>query len=147
MSSLSADHARPYLDKVVIVTGGGSGIGRATAMHFAQQGARLLILGCRAEALAETMRLHANITSVVADMRLETAAAAVLGNALDRYGRVDVLINNAGAFVAGPLETVTAHVVKELFETNVFGPTWLSQTTLPHLKTTQGSIIIRVVPQ
>jgi NAD(P)-dependent dehydrogenase (short-subunit alcohol dehydrogenase family) len=141
MSSLSDNNASPYLDKVVIVTGGGSGIGRATAIRFAQKGARVLISGRRAEALAETMRLHSNITSVVADMRLETDAAAVLGNAIDFYGRVDVLINNAGAFIAGPLETVTANVVRELFETNVFGPTWLSQTALPHLKTTQGSII------
>ncbi len=141
MSNLSDKTVRPYLDRVVIVTGGGSGIGRATAVRFAETGARVLITGRRAEALAETVSLHSNIASVVADVRLETDAAAVIAKAADMYGRMDGLVNNAGVFAAGPLEKVTAETVREIFETNVLAPTWLSQAALPYLKATQGSII------
>ena len=86
-----------FSDKVIIVTGGSSGIGRAAALNFAEQGAKVVITGRRAAPLEETARLHGNIVGVVADAAAPDDAARTVAKAVDTWGRLDVLVNNAGA--------------------------------------------------
>lgn len=128
-------------DKMVLVTGGNSGIGQATAQAFAQAGATVLVTGRRPQALEETIKLHSNIHGVAADVQKEADAQAAVAKAIEIKGRLDVLVNNAGVFAMAPLEAVTAEQMLDLFATNVFGVTHVSKAALPHLKQSRGVII------
>lgn len=87
-------------EKVVIITGGSSGIGRAAALCFANQGDNVLVTGRRAGPLDETTAEHPNMADIVAD-----AASADDAKAMDLWGRIDALVNNAGAGAILPLAT------------------------------------------
>src|SRR5690606_10285053 len=84
-------------DKVVIVTGGTSGIGRAAAMGFAAHGAKVTITGRRTAPLEEVVSRHPGITGMTADVSVPADAARTITETLDAWGRVDILVNNAGA--------------------------------------------------
>jgi NAD(P)-dependent dehydrogenase (short-subunit alcohol dehydrogenase family) len=134
-------------NKTVIVTGGGSGIGEAIALRFAQEGARVAITGRRKEALervakaielagGHALALPGSVTNE-ADVRLAVEAT------LRSFGRIDVLVNNAGnLFHAGPLHETTDQVWNDtidLFLTSVFR---FSRAVIPHLlKQGSGSIV------
>jgi NAD(P)-dependent dehydrogenase (short-subunit alcohol dehydrogenase family) len=127
--------------KVALVTGAGSGIGRAIALAFAQAGAHVLGVGRRQDALDETAREHPGIATFAADLRTGSAPAAIIDAAVDHWGRVDVLVNNAGAFTLMPLAEATASRITDLFDLNVTAPTLLAQAALPHLRHACGSIV------
>jgi NAD(P)-dependent dehydrogenase (short-subunit alcohol dehydrogenase family) len=133
--------AARWHEHVAIVTGGGTGIGRATALEFARRGVRVLITGRHAEPLEETAAEADGIVPVVADVTSEEAARRVVDRAIERWGRIDTLVNNAGMFAARPLADADAETVAALFATNVLGPTLLARAALPHLKATRGAII------
>jgi NADP-dependent 3-hydroxy acid dehydrogenase YdfG len=109
-------------DRAVIVTGAGSGIGRAAAIAFAHAGARVLGVGRRAVNLRQTANEHPAITTLVADICAEGTPEAVIKQAIDRWGRVDVLVNNAGAAAVIPLAEITGTRIAELFAVNVTAP-------------------------
>jgi citronellol/citronellal dehydrogenase len=94
--------------RVALVTGGGTGIGRATALELAASGADVVICGRRPEPLE---RVRAEIgprcVAVPADLREDGAADAVVGAAIERFGTVDVLVNNAGGQFTAPAEDIT----------------------------------------
>ncbi|WP_380284862.1 SDR family oxidoreductase [Kitasatospora purpeofusca] len=94
------------LERVAVVTGAGSGIGRAVARELAAGGWRVVLAGRREEALAETARLSGNKNALVVptDVTDPVAVDALFGAAVERFGRVDLLFNNAGTF--GPAATV-----------------------------------------
>ena len=95
-------------DKVVIVTGGSSGIGRAAARLFAEAGAKVTITGRRAAALEEAAGDHRNIRTVIADAAAPEDAARTVAEVVEAQGRLDVLVNNAGAGAILPLAEATA---------------------------------------
>ncbi|GAA0941300.1 SDR family oxidoreductase [Actinocorallia libanotica] len=130
-----------FTGRAVVVTGAGSGIGRATAIAFAQDGARVLGVGRRADALAETASRHARITVLAADVCAADAPRTVIDTAFERFGRIDVLVNNAGATALMPLAEATAQRIGDLFDLNVTAPSLLAAAALPHLRTTGGSIV------
>ncbi|MDT0446272.1 SDR family NAD(P)-dependent oxidoreductase [Streptomyces johnsoniae] len=130
-----------FKERVVIITGAGSGIGRATAVAFAGAGAHVLGVGRRPVPLAETARAHPGIAAFPADLRAEDAADAVTGAALDRWGRIDVLVNNAGATALMPLAETSAARITELFALNVTAPSLLARAALPGLRRTRGAIV------
>lgn len=129
-----------WREHVAIVTGGGTGIGRAAALAFAGRGARVLITGRRPEPLERTAREADGIEALAADVTDAEGAERVVAYALERRGRVDTLVNNAGMFAARPLAGADPETVASLFATNVVGPTLLARAALPHLKRTRGSI-------
>lgn len=128
-------------DKVVIITGGSSGIGRAAALSFAKQGAKVLITGRRVGPLDETARIYPNIVGLVADAERPNDTAGVVTKAVDLWGRLDVLVNNAGAGAILPLSDVTADRIGNIFAVNVIGPSLYAAAALAHLKKTNGAII------
>lgn len=128
-------------DRVVIITGGGTGIGRAAALQFAQAGAWVVIVGRRAAPLEETAGASKRIIPVPADILQEADLDRLMQTVAKRWGRCDVLVNNAGAFIQRPLEAIDAQLVTSLFATNILGPSLLSQAALPLLKTAQGAIV------
>ena len=128
-------------DKVVIVTGGTSGIGRAAALGFAQHGAKVIITGRRPGTLREAMRDHPNIAGLAADVSVPADAARTINETLDTWGRVDILVNNAGAGAILPMSEATAEKITGIFAVNVLGPSLLSAAALPYLAASKGSIV------
>jgi NAD(P)-dependent dehydrogenase (short-subunit alcohol dehydrogenase family) len=128
-------------EKVVIVTGGGSGIGRAAALRFARQGDKVLVTGRRPGPIDATVAEHENITGLVADAASAEDATRTIAKAVDTWGRVDTLVNNAGAGAILPLADTTADRIMDIFAVNVFGPSLLASAALPHLRATRGTIV------
>ena len=128
-------------DKVVIITGGSNGIGKTTAIAFAELGAKVLITGRRQSALDAVSALHENIQSLQADSGRPDSATAIIDAAINRWGRLDILVNNAGAGATARLDEVTETQISEVFSVNVLGTSLLSQAALPYLRENKGSII------
>jgi NAD(P)-dependent dehydrogenase (short-subunit alcohol dehydrogenase family) len=127
--------------RVVIVTGAGSGIGRATAVAAARAGAHVLGVGRRADALAATAAEDSRIATLAADVCADGAPDAVVEEAVQRWGGVDVLVNNAGATAVMPLAEATGPRIAGLFALNVTAPSLLARGALPHLRARRGSIV------
>ncbi|WP_061299039.1 SDR family NAD(P)-dependent oxidoreductase [Herbidospora cretacea] len=130
-----------FTGRTVIVTGAGSGIGRATTRLFAGAGALVLGVGRRREALAGTAGRDEAISVHVADLRDPAAPEEIVSAAVARWGRLDVLVNNAGATKIMPLAETTADGVADLFTLNVTAPSLLARHALPHLRATAGCVV------
>jgi NAD(P)-dependent dehydrogenase (short-subunit alcohol dehydrogenase family) len=127
--------------KVVLITGGGAGIGRATAIQFANLGAQVVVTGRSPEALEALASEHPGIDFVVADVGRPEDAARTIATVMERCGRLDVLVNNAGAGALLPLSQVTAADINRILAVNVVGPSLLANAALTHLKRSAGVIV------
>ncbi len=112
--------------QVAIVTGAGSGLGRAIALELTALGAEVVACGRRGEPLSETAALdpHGRIRPEVCDIREEDQVASLVEGAVDRHGRIDLLVNNAGGQFLAPAEAITAKGFRTVMRLNVEG-TWL----------------------
>lgn len=128
-------------NKVAIVTGGSSGIGRATALGLARHGARVIVTGRRPAMLEEMAAHHPNIRGLVADVAEPEAVARTITQTIEASGRLDVLVNNAGAGALLSLGDVTARRITDILAVNVVGPSLLVKAALPHLAAARGTII------
>ena len=117
--------ARSYENKVVLVTGGTSGIGKATALAFAAAGARVVVTGRRqkeGQAVAnEIERAGGTAAFFQADFSREAEVQAAVEFAVSTYGRLDVAFNNAGLEATGPLSEITEEKYRAVFDINVWG--------------------------
>lgn len=128
-------------DKVIVVTGAGTGIGRATARMFAGKGAQVVAVGRRAEPLTETAAGHDGIHPLTADVAAEGAAEETMRVVMESYGRLDVLVNNAGIVGSGALGTFTRDLIEPQLATNLVAPVMLAQAALPALEASGGVIV------
>ena len=130
-------------NSVVLITGALTGIGRATALAFANEGARLVVSGRHDEAgntlAAELRDMGAEAEFVRADVRHEDEVQSLVNRAIARFGRLDVAVNNAGTEgKPGPVTEQTAEGFTVVFETNVLG-TLLSMKNELRVMQAQGS--------
>ncbi len=124
----------------VLITGGGSGLGLVAARHFSALGARVVISGRRADALARAAA-EAGCGHVVGDVTIAADRAAMLEAVLGEAGGIDLLVNNAGNMVRGPIEALDEASVLALFHSNVVGAMMLTGLAVPHLAARQGSVL------
>jgi 3-oxoacyl-[acyl-carrier protein] reductase len=136
-------------EKVAIVTGASSGIGRATAIALAGQGVRLALLGRSVERLGEVAAAAADagsagVMTCVSDLCSEESVCAAVASVQERYGEVDILINNAGLSLNGEVDGYALSDWQTVIETNLTGPFLLCREVLPGMKRQRGGQIINV---
>ena len=131
--------------KVAIVTGGGSGIGRAIATAFARQGAQVAICGRDRKKLEATeAQIGAACFPVAADVSVARQADLLVRMTVDHFGRITTLVNNAGVLLAGTAESLREDQWEQTFNVNVRGPWLLARAALPHLREAGGGSIINL---
>jgi NAD(P)-dependent dehydrogenase (short-subunit alcohol dehydrogenase family) len=128
-------------DKVILVTGGTSGIGRATVQLFASEGARVAFTGRRAE-LGRPLAERLEAMYIQADHRRKEDCERVVTETLDAFGRIDILFNNAGIVVSGTAETTTEAGWEDTLALNVTAVWRMSKLVLPLMRRQGGGVII-----
>ncbi len=128
--------------KSALVTGGGTGIGKATALRFAAAGCRVVICGRREAPLVDTCRADSDkISFVQADVGNDNERSAALSAAMERHGRLDILVNNAAAETTASFVDHTEEQIERLLRVNLLAPTMMIHEAFPHLAETKGCII------
>ena len=131
--------------KIALITGGNRGIGEAMVRLFSAEGAKVVLTGRRAETeegvAAQLRALGRDVTFLRGDVREEASVAELIAAVLDRHGRLDVVVNNAGIAPASPVETMDVAVWDDLMAINVRGMFLISKHTIPALRETKGCII------
>ena len=132
-------------DKVVIITGGSSGIGKACAVEFGRRGAKVVISGRnqqRLDAALEELRAESiECLGVISDVAIEQDSIVLVNQTIERYGQIDVLVNNAGISMRSLFSDCDPSVIKKVMEINFYGAVYATKYALPNIKQTKGSII------
>lgn len=129
--------------RVAIVTGAGSGIGRATARQLAERGWSVVLAGrtmAKLEAVAGEIGDESRVACIAADVAVVGSSATIVG-ACARFGRLDVLVNNAGYAPMKPFHQFSDSDIQRIFEINVLGPIRLMREAWPMLAKTKGRIV------
>jgi 3-oxoacyl-[acyl-carrier protein] reductase len=134
--------------KTAIVTGGTQGIGKATALRLAQEGARVVIAARGRElldqAVAEIKAVGGRAIAVQADVSKREDCERVVKEAMAAFERVDILVNNAGTSATGPFEAATDEVWQADLELKLFAAIRLSRLAIPHMKAQGGGRIVNI---
>jgi short-subunit dehydrogenase len=136
-----------YQDKVVWITGASSGIGEALALEFARQGARVVLSARRVDALESVRRQCANPDAhfvLPMDMQRIDEFASQVGRVLQKFGRIDMLINNAGISQRSLVKDTSLEVDRRIMEVDFFAPVALAKVVLPHLLAQRSGHIVAV---
>jgi len=139
-------------DRVAVVTGGGTGIGRAISEHFARAGARVIVNYSRSRTDAEDtakgiQSAGGTAIAVAADVSEQSDANALMDAAVREFGRLDYLINNAGWSQRVPhaqMDELTDEIWNHVFDTNLRGAFYCVRAAVPHLKTQSGAAIVNI---
>ncbi len=133
--------------KVVIVTGASSGIGLATARHLASLGAKVVLAARSKERLLALEKELPGSLAVVTDMREPDDIRSLVKKTVERYGRVDVLINNAGQGLLGNVENFDVEQFRQIMELNLFAVVRAMQEVIPLMRKQGGGMIINISSQ
>jgi 3-oxoacyl-[acyl-carrier protein] reductase len=139
-------------DRVAVVTGGGTGIGRAISEHFARAGARVIVNYSRsrddAESTAKAIRSAGGTAIAVgADVSDQLQATGLMDGAVKEFGRLDYLVNNAGWSQRVPhaqMDQLTDEIWDHVFDTNLRGAFYCVRAAVPHLKKQSGAAIVNI---
>jgi NAD(P)-dependent dehydrogenase (short-subunit alcohol dehydrogenase family) len=134
--------------KTVLVTGGSRGLGLVMAREFAREGAQLAICARNPEELerarAELTRGGARVLAVPCDVRHRSQVNELVNVVQDHYGRVDVLVNNAGVIQVGPIEVMTVEDYEEALATHFWGPLYATLAVLPEMRKRRDGRIVNI---
>lgn len=130
-----------FTGKVALVTGAGTGIGKAIAKQLAEEGAQVVITGRTHATLEESAGQHENISFVVADIGMTEDVTRLINTVRERHGRLDTHINNAGVAPVTPFAQATLQEYDRTFQANVRGLVDLTAQALPLLKETKGNVV------
>jgi len=129
--------------KVVVITGASSGIGRAMAKEFHSRGA-LLSLGARRLGQLEELKAELNDSAflcVETDVAIESDCKKLIDLTIEKYGRIDILINNAGISMRALFKDMDLEVMHRLMDVNFYGTVYCTKYALPYLLETRGSLV------
>lgn len=132
---------------VILITGAASGIGRSLATGLNDRGAHVVVgvrnpEGRNREAVRDLSLL--NIDYVDCDVKDDQSVEAAVNHVVDHHQRIDVVINNAGVAIRGPMEAATLDDLYESFETNVFGAHRVARAVLPHMRARSQGLILQI---
>ena len=131
--------------KVAIVTGGGSGIGKAIAQAFVREGAKVVIAGRNGEKLDRAAaEIAGECLAISADVSSASSVEKLVAATLDRYKKVSILVNNAAVLLPGTAESLSEEAFDQTFAINVRGLWMLSRAVLPHMRAEGGGSIVNV---
>ena len=129
--------------KVALVTGAGTGIGKGIATMFAREGAKVVIAARRADKLKQTCELAPDsISWVRMDLTDEAERAAALAAVIERHGRLDVLVSNAGAQLWKSFADTSNDEIDEIYRTNLSSTVRFVKQAVPYLEKTKGNVVI-----
>jgi NAD(P)-dependent dehydrogenase (short-subunit alcohol dehydrogenase family) len=131
-------------DKVILITGGSEGIGKVTAELLNTQGAKVAIAARSKEKLDEIAGGFRDGLAVEVDMTDPASITAMIDTVQKHYGRIDILINNAGRSVLAPVIDINIEDFKKIMELNVYGPLRAMQAVVPIMKAQGGGMIINI---
>jgi NAD(P)-dependent dehydrogenase (short-subunit alcohol dehydrogenase family) len=129
--------------KTVLITGASSGIGKATAIYFAQKGWQVAATMRSPEKETELSKL-ANVKLFKLDVTDNASILSAIGDAAKQFGKIDVLVNNAGYGADGVFEAMTDEVIENQFNTNVFGLMRVTRAVIPHMRANKSGTIIQI---
>jgi len=137
-----------FENAIVVITGGGRGIGRATALEFAAEGATCVLAGRRMDALhtavQECRDAGGRGEAVHCDVVKDEDLQRLVGHTIATYGRIDVLVNNAGVLAGGRLDEIDREDIGRIVGVNVWAPMRLAQLALPHMREAKRGTIVNV---
>lgn len=129
--------------KTILITGSSSGIGRATALYFAERGWNVAAT-MRDPSKADPVFQHPQISVFALDVTHPESIARAVSDTLNRYRKIDVLLNNAGYGLFGPMEALAGQQIQQQFATNLFGLIGVTQQVLPAMRDAGEGLIINV---
>jgi NAD(P)-dependent dehydrogenase (short-subunit alcohol dehydrogenase family) len=129
--------------KTVLITGSSSGIGKATAIYFAKQGWNVAATMRSPEKETELTKLS-NVKLFALDVTNNESITKSIEAAAKAFGKIDVLVNNAGYGADGVFEAMTDEVIQQQFDTNVFGLMRVTRAIIPHMRENKGGTIIQI---
>ena len=131
-------------NKVIIITGASQGIGLATAKILAGRGAKLVLAARSGDSLKNLENELDGSVAVTTDMRSPSDIKKLIDETLERFGRIDLLINNAGQGMYGPVENIDIEKYKDIMELNIFGVLRAMQLVIPIMRKQGGGMILNI---
>jgi NAD(P)-dependent dehydrogenase (short-subunit alcohol dehydrogenase family) len=136
------------MNRVALITGGGTGIGAAAAKFFADQGTTVAVVGRRLKPLDEIVQIirsgGGDALAIPVDLADVNAPAKIIEAIKQEWGRLDVLVNNAAAIKHFPIHQATRELFEEHIAVNVLAPYFLIQAALPYLKKSESAVVINI---
>ena len=129
-----------WKDKVVIITGASSGIGKATALAALARGARVAVCARNVDSLTAAFPAGDNLLCCRADVSREADCRGMVKAVADRWGRIDILINNAGVSMRALFEDTDLGVIRELMDINFWGTVYCTKFALPYITESKGVV-------
>jgi NAD(P)-dependent dehydrogenase (short-subunit alcohol dehydrogenase family) len=127
-----------FKNKAILITGGSRGLGLVLARQFAEEGAKIAICARNNEELlrarADLQKLGAEVFEIVCDVRSQEQVDQMIDDVYERFGKLDVLVNNAGVIQVGPLETQTKEDFENAMDVHFWGPFYTMQATIPKMR-------------